>query len=149
MNWQEFEKRIMEHYHIEDEATVKMVPFENILGIDADTLSYGNTDGTVSHIDLKECVDQFASAWGHEPKTGSGNVVSAVGGRFFSSRTHTAFYEFFTEGHHTRFYMTFKHTPLESVLEAVGLNVHSQAASEFHSLLNKLEAQGYWAIDLR
>ena len=61
----------------------------------------------------------------------------------------SAFYEFFTEGHHTRFYMTLKRTPLQKFLEKIGFNVDSKAFSEFYSLQKKLNSFGYSAIDLR
>ena len=59
MNWQEFYAEIQEYYHIEDENTVIQVPFENIVDINTDVLVYKNNDGTISHINLNNCVENF------------------------------------------------------------------------------------------
>lgn len=136
----------MQYYHIEDENTVIQVPFENIVDINTDVLVYKNNDRTISHINLNNCVENFSSALGEELRNRSGDVIMAVGGRCFSKPI--AFYEFFTDGHHTRFYMTLKRTPLQRFLEKIGFNVDSKAFSEFYSLQKKLNSFGYSAIDL-
>ena len=146
MNWQEFYAKIQECYHIEDENTVIKIPFENIIDVNADTLVYKNNDGTISNINLNNCVKNFSSIFGEELRNHSVDVIMAVGGRYFSKSM--AFYEFFTEGHHTRFYMTLKRTPLQKILEKIGLNVDSKAFSEFYSIQKKLNSFGYSAIDL-
>ena len=146
MNWQEFYAVIQEYYHIEDENTVTKIPFENILEVNADTIVYKDNDGNISQINLKDCVKNFSTALGEEPKNRSGHTIMAVGGRCFLKPT--PFYEFFTEGHHTRFYMTLKRTPLQKFLEKIGLNVDSKAFWEFYSLQKKLNSFGYSAIDL-
>ena len=146
MNWQEFYAEIQEYYHVEDENTVTKIPFENIIDVNTDALVYKDNDGQISQIDLADCVKNFSSVLGEELRNRSGNVIMAVGGRCFSKPT--AFYEFFTEGHHTRFYMTLKRTPLQKFLEKIGLNVDSKAFSEFYSLQKKLNSFGYSAIDL-
>ena len=147
MNWQGFYAEIQEYYHIEDETTVIQVPFENIVDINTDVLVYKNNDGTISHINLNNCVENFSSVLGEKLRNRSGDVIMAVGGRCFSKPI--AFYEFFTDGHHTRFYMTLKRTPLQRFLEKIGFNVDSKAFSEFYSLQKKLNSFGYSAIDLR
>lgn len=147
MNWQEFYAEIQRYYHIEAENTVTKIPFENIIDVNADTLVYKDNDGNVSQIILADCVKNFSSVLGEELRNRSGNVIMAVGGRCFSKPT--AFYEFFTESHHTRFYMTLKHGPFKKILEKIGLNVDSKAFSEFYSLQKKLNSFGYSAIDLR
>ena len=67
----------------------------------------------------------------------------AVGGRCFLKPS--PFYEFFTEGHHTRFCMTLKQTPFKNFLRKIGWNVDSNAFSEFYSLQKKLNSFGYSA----
>ena len=147
MNWQEFYAEIQEYYHIEDENTVIQVPFENIVDINTDVLVYKNNDRTISHINLNNCVENFSSALGEKLRNRSGNVIMAVGGRCFSEPI--AFYEFFTDGHHTRFYMMPKRTQLQKFLKKIGFDVDSKAFSEFYSLQKKLNSFGYSAIDLR
>ncbi len=147
MNWQEFYATIQEHYHIEDENIVTKVPFENIIDVAADTLIYKNNDGIICQINLNDCVKNFSSTLGEELKDRFGNIIMAVGGRSFSRPT--AFYEFFTEGHHTRFCMALKQTPFKKFLGRIGLNTDSKAFSEFYSLQKKLNSFGYSAIDLR
>jgi hypothetical protein len=148
MTWQEFYAEIREYYHIEDENTVTKVPFENIIEVNADTLVYKNGDGTVSHINLGDCVKNFAAALGEVPKNRSGEILRVVGGRCFLRSTATAFFEFFTEGHHTRFCMTLKRTPLRKFLLKIGWDVDVNAFSEFYALQKKLNSFGYSAIDL-
>ena len=146
MNWQEFYAGIQEYYHIEDENTVTKIPFENILEVNADTIVYKDNDGNISQIDLKDCVKNFSTALGEEIKNRSGHTIMAVGGRCFLKPT--PFYEFFTEGHHTRFYMTLKQTFFKKILRKIGWNTDSAAFSEFYSLQKKLNSFGYSAIDL-
>lgn len=92
MNWQEFYAKIQKYYHIEDKSTVIQVPFENIVDINTDILVYKSNDGTLSHINLHNCVENFSSALGEELRNRSGNVIMAVGGRRFSKPV--AFYDF-------------------------------------------------------
>ena len=122
------------------------MPFENIIDVYTDTLVYKDNDGNISQIDLNDCVKNFSSVLGEEVKNRSGHIIMAVGGRCFSNPT--AFYEFFTEGHHTRFCMTLKQTPFKNFLRKIGWNVDSKAFSEFYSLQKKLNSFGYSAIDL-
>ena len=147
MNWQEFYAEIQEYYHIEDENTVTKIPFENIIDVNTDKLVYKDNDGHISQIDLTDCVKNFSSALGEELKNRSGHTIKAVGGRCFLKPS--PFYEFFTEGHHTRFCMTLKQTPFKKFLRKIGWDVDSNAFSEFYSLQKKLNSFGYSAIDLR
>ena len=52
MNWDEFYKSLQEAYHIEDEATVIKIPFENIIEITSEELIFKNNDGKTEKIDL-------------------------------------------------------------------------------------------------
>lgn len=146
MTWQEFYKAIRDYYHIEDEDTVIKIPFENIIEVNADTLIFKNNDGVIEKIILNDCFKNFCSDWGGEPRNRSGEIINVVGGRFFSKPV--AFYEFFTDGHHTRFCMVIKQTPFKKFLSRIGLCVDSKAFSEFYSLQKKLNSFGYSAIDL-
>ena len=146
MNWQEFYAKIQEYYQIEDENTVTKIPFENIIDVNADKLVYKDNDEHIFQIDLNDCVKNFSSALGEELKNRAGHTIMAVGGRYFSKST--AFYEFFTKGHHIRFCMTLKQTPFKNFLRKIGWNVDSNAFSDFYSLQKKLNFFGYSAIDL-
>ena len=146
MNRQEFYAKIQEYYHIEDENTVTKIPFENIIDVNANKLVYKDNDGRISQIDLTDCVKNFSSALGEELKNRFGHTIKAVGCRCFLKPS--PFYEFFTEGHHTRFCMTLKQTPFKNFLRKIGWNVDSNAFSEFYSLQKKLNSFGYSAIDL-
>ena len=146
MDWREFYVTIQKYYHIEEEDTVTKIPFENIIDVNADTLVFKDNDGNVSQIVLAECVNNLNSVFDEKLKDFSGNDIRAVGGRFFSKPI--AFYEFFTEGHHTRFCMTIKQTRLKRIMGKMGLNVDTKAFSKFYSLQEKLISFGYSAIDL-
>jgi len=146
MNWQEFHSAIQEYYHIEAENTVTKIPFENIINVNANTLMYKDNYGNVSQINLDNCVENFSFALGEKLKNFSGQTILAVGGRCFSRPT--AFYEFFTEGHHIRFCMPLKKSPFDKFLTKIGWNVNSGAFSKFYSLQEKLNSFGYSAIDL-
>ena len=59
MSWNEFYKSIQEAYHIEDEATVKKIPFENIIEITSEELVFKNSDGETQKINLDECAKNY------------------------------------------------------------------------------------------
>ena len=47
MSWDDFYKAIQEDYHIEDEATVIKIPFDNIIEMTSEELVYKNEDGEI------------------------------------------------------------------------------------------------------
>lgn len=148
MSWQEFHAAIQEAYHMENEETVIKIPFENIVDVNSEYLIYQNLAGETETISLEDCVHRFNLALGEEPKNRAGETIKIVGGRFFSRSKSGAFYEFFTEEHHTRFCMYIKQTPFKNFLRRIGWGVDNKAFSEFYSLQKKLNSLGYSAIDL-
>ncbi len=147
MSWKELHKAIQEAYHIEDEATVIKIPFENIVEVNTQALIYKSNDGAIEKIVFDNCVKNFNLALGREITNLSGQVIKAVGGRSFAKPM--AFYEFFTDTHHTRFCMNLKQTPIKKFLCKIGWNAYSKEFSVFYALQQKLNAVGYSAIDLR
>ena len=146
MNWQDLCREIQEYYHIEDKDTVIKVPFENIMELKNGCLTYKNHDGNMEEISLDDCVKNFQTEMGGALQNKSGEIIRAVGGRYFSSPV--AFYEFFTDGHHVRFCMTLQPTLFKHFLRRIGAGVDSKAFSEFYALQKKLVSMGYSAIDL-
>ena len=88
MSWDEFYKSIQESYHIEDEATVIKIPFENILEITAEKLTFKNGYGETEKIDLDECAKIFDLVKGRSPEQREGRL-KFIGGRCFP------FFEFY------------------------------------------------------
>ena len=88
MNWDEFYKSIREAYHIEDEATVIKIPFENIIKITSEELIFKNDDGKTEKINLDECAKNYDLAQGISPEQRAGSP-KCIGGRCFP------FFEFF------------------------------------------------------
>lgn len=146
MDSQNFYKSIQNAYHIENENTVKKLPFSCIIKVTSKKLVYENSDGIIEEIDLNSCVKNFCEESGNELKNQAGDTVMAVGGRCFCMPI--AFYEFFTDEHHTRFCMTLKQTPIKRFLIRLGWNVYSNDFSRFYSLQKELNSFGYSAIDL-
>ena len=136
-----------EAYGIENEKTVIKIPFQNILEVTKKELIYRNNENEKEKISLDECVKNFNSALGaDQEKTISDRGIKAVGGRCFGHPV--AFYEFYTDGHHIRFVMRLKQTPLKTFFERLGWNVYSKEFSAFYALQKKLHTAGYSTMDL-
>ena len=73
MNCDKFYKSIQEAYHIEDEATVIKIPFENIIEITSEELIFKNDDGKTEKINLVECAKNYDLAQGISPEQRVGN----------------------------------------------------------------------------
>ena len=141
MSWDEFYKSIQEAYHIEDEATVIKIPFENIIEITAEELVFKNSDGETQKINLDECAKNYDLAQGISPEQREGRL-KCIGGRCFP------FFEFFTPTHHTRFYMPLKKTAFTQFLKKIGWNPYSKELSKFYAFQKKLNALGFTSLDL-
>ena len=141
MSWDEFYKEIREAYHIEDEATVIKIPFENIIEMTAEELIYKNSYGKTQKINLHECAKNFALAQGISPEQREGRL-KCIGGRCFP------FFEFFTPAHHTRFYIPLKGTTFTRFLKKIGWNPYAKEQSEFYVFQKKLNALGFTSLDL-
>lgn len=147
MNSTRFYTQLREQYGIESESTVIKLPFKNIISVNADTLVYKDKGGAISHISLSDCFRNFSVRCGEDTRGNVGRPLLAVGGRYFSKPV--AFYEFYTMGHHVRFYMTLKSNFFKRFVEKIGFNADAKAFSEFYSLQKKLNGFGYSAVDLR
>ena len=141
MNWDEFYKSIREAYHIEDEATVIKIPFENIIKITSEELIFKNDDGKTEKINLDECAKNFDLAQGISPEHRAGSP-KCIGGRCFP------FFEFFTTIHHTRFYIPLKNTAFARFLKKIGWDPYTKEHSEFYAMQRKLNALGFTSLDL-
>ena len=141
MGWDEFYKSIQESYHIEDEATVIKIPFENILEITAEELTFKNGYGETEKIDLNECAKNFDLEQGRSPEQREGRL-KCIGGRCFP------FFEFFTSTHHTRFFIPLKKTVFTRLLKKIGWNPYAKEYSKFHTLQKRLNALGFTSLDL-
>ena len=141
MNWDEFYKSIKEAYHIEDEATVIKIPFENIIEITAEELIFKNSDGETQKINLDECAKNYDLAQGisSEQRT---DRLKCVGARCFP------FFEFFTTEHHTRFYIPLKETAFKRFLKKIRLNPYLKERSKFYAFQKKLNELGFTTLDL-
>lgn len=115
MSRNEFYKAIQDAYHIEDEATVIKVPFENIIELTSEELIYRSCDGEIKEINLSECAENFDLAQGISPDQRAGNL-RCIGGRCFP------FIEFFTTPHHTRFCICLKNTVFTRFLKKIRWN---------------------------
>ncbi len=142
MSWDEFYKAIQEAYQTEDEATVKKIPFENILEITSKELIFKNSLGEIEKIDLNECTENFDLTQGIPPEQREGRL-KCIGGRCFP------FFEFFTPIHHTRFYMPLKKTAFTRFLKRIRLEPHTKERREFYAFQKKLNALGFTSLDLK
>ena len=141
MSWDEFYKAIQEAYQTEDEATVKKIPFENILEITSKELIFKNSLGEIEKIDLNECAENFDLAQGIPSEQREGRL-KCIGGRCFP------FFEFFTPIHHTRFYIPLKKTAFTRFLKRIRLEPHTKERQEFYAFQKKLNALGFTSLDL-
>ena len=141
MNWDEFYKSIKVAYHIEDEATVIKIPFENIIEITAEELVFKNSDGETQKINLDECAKNYDFAQGISPEQREGRL-KCIGGRCFP------FFEFFTPTHHTRFYIPLKKTAFTRFLKKIGWDPYTKQFSEYYAFQRKLNALGFTSLDL-
>lgn len=141
MSWNEFYKAIQEAYHIEDEATVIRIPFENIIEITSQELIFKNDYGKNEKINLDECAKNFDLVQGIPPEQQEGRL-KCIGGRYFP------FFEFFTPTHHIRFYIPLKETTFTRFLKKIGWDPHSKERSEFYAFQKKLNALGFTSLDL-
>ena len=82
MSWDKFYKSIQEAYHIEDEATVIKIPFENIIEITSEELVFKNDYGNTEKINLNECAQNYDLAQGISPEQREGRL-KCIGGRCF------------------------------------------------------------------
>ena len=103
MSWEDFYKGIQEAYHIEDEATVIKIPFDNMIEITSEEIIYKTGDGEILKLNLNECAKNYDLAQGITPEERAGHL-KCIGGRCFP------FFEFFAPIHHIRFYIPLKTT---------------------------------------
>ena len=141
MNCDKFYKSIQEAYHIEDEATIIKIPFENIIEITSVELIFKNDDGKTEKINLDECAKNYYLAQGISPEQLEYNP-KCIGVRYFP------FFEFFTHIHHTRFYIPLKKTAFTRFLKKIGRNPYTKEYSEFYAFQKKLNALGFTSLDL-
>ena len=141
MSWDEFYKSIQEAYHIEDEATVIKIPFENIIEITSEELVFKNSDGETEKINLNECAQNYDLTQGISPEQREGGL-KCIGGRCFP------FFEFFTSTHHTRFFIPLKKTAFTQFLKKIGWDPYSKEHSKFYAFQKKLNALGFTSLDL-
>ena len=141
MSWDEFYKSIQEAYHIEDEATVMKIPFDDVIEITSEAIFYKKGYLDTKKIDLNECARNYCLAQGKSPNENNGGL-KCVGGRFFP------FFEFFTAEHHTRIYIPLKKTIFTRLLQLVRLNPYLKERSKFYDFQKKLNAAGFTTLDL-
>ena len=110
VSWGDFYKAIQEDYHIEDEATVIKIPFDNIIEMTSEELVYKNEDGEIKKVNLDECAKNYDLTQSITPEQRAGRL-KCIGGRCFP------FFEFFTTEHHTRFYIPLKETAFKRFLK--------------------------------
>lgn len=141
MTWEDFYKEIQEAYHIEDEATVIKIPFDEISEITSEALIYKNGYWNTKKIDLNECAKNYDLAQGITPEQRAGRL-KCVGGRCFP------FFELFTAEHHTRIYIPLKKTFFKRLLQFARLEPYAKERSKFYAFQKKLNALGFTTIDL-
>ena len=141
MTWEDFYKEIQETYHIEDEATVIKVPFDDVREITSEAIFYNKGYLETKKIDLNECYRNFCLAQGISPDENNGRL-KCVGGRCFP------FFEFFTPTHHTRFYIPLKKTAFTRFLKKIGWDPYTKQFSEYYAFQRKLNALGFTSLDL-
>ena len=141
MSWDEFYKSIQEAYHIEDEATVIKIPFDDVGEITSEAIFYKKGYPDTKKIDLNECARNYCLAQGKSPNENNGRL-KCVGGRCFP------FFEFFTAEHHTRIYIPLKKTIFTRLLQLVRLNPYLKERSKFYAFQKKLNAAGFTTLDL-
>ena len=141
MTWEDFYKEIQEAYHIEDEATVIKIPFDDVGEITSEAIFYKKGYPDTKKIDLNECVRNYCLAQGISPDKNNGRL-KCVGGRRFP------FFEFFTTEHHTRIYIPLKETSFTRFLQKIRLDPYAKEYSKFHALQKKLNAAGFTTLDL-
>ena len=141
MSWDEFYKSIQEAYHIEDEATVIKIPFDDVEKITSEAIFYKKGYLDTKKIDLNECARNYCLAQGISPDENNGRL-KCVGGRCFP------FFEFFTAEHHTRIYIPLKKTIFTRLLQLVRLNPYLKERSKFYAFQKKLNAAGFTTLDL-
>ena len=141
MTWENFYKEIQEAYHIEDEATVIKIPFDNIIEITSEEIVYKTEDGEIQKLNLNECAKNYDLAQGITPEQRAGHL-KCIGGRYFP------FFEFFTPIHHTRFYIPLKNTAFIRFLKKLGWNPYTKEHSEFYAMQRKLNSLGFTSLDL-
>ena len=141
MSWNEFYKSIQEAYHIEDETTVRKIPFENIIELTSEELIFKNDYGKTEKINLDECAKNYDLAQGISLEQREGRL-KCIGGRCFP------FFEFFTPTHHTRFYIPLKENGIYTIFKKIGWNLYAKEHSEFYAFQKKLNALGFTSLDL-
>ena len=141
MSWDDFYKAIQEDYHIEDEATVIKIPFDNIIEMTSEELVYKNEDGEIKKVNLDECAKTYDLTQSITPEQRAGRL-KCIGGRCFP------FFEFFTTEHHTRFYIPLKETAFKRFLKRLRLNPYSKERSKFYAFQKKLNDLGFTTLDL-
>ena len=141
MSWEDFYKEIQEIYHIEDEATVIKVPFDNIIDITSEEIVYKTGDGELQKINLNECAKNYDLAQGITPEQ-CAEHLKCIGGRCFP------FFEFFTPIHHTRFYISLKKTAFTRFLQKIRWEPYSKQHSQFYAFQRKLNELGFTSLDL-
>ncbi|MBQ8408579.1 MAG: hypothetical protein IJY39_06900 [Clostridia bacterium] len=141
MNWEDFYKEIQETYHIEDEATVIKVPFDDVKEITSEALFYKKGYLDTKKSVLNDCARNFYLAQGISPDENNGGL-KCVGGRCFP------FFEFFTPEHHTRIYIPLKKTVFTRFLQKIRLNPYAKERSEFYAFQKKLNDAGFTTLDL-
>ena len=141
MSCDEFYKSIQEAYHIEDEATVIKIPFDDVREITSEAIFYKKGYLDTKKIDLNECARNYCLAQGKSPNVNNGRL-KCVGGRCFP------FFEFFTAEHHTRIYIPLKKTIFTRLLQLVRLNPYSKERSKFYAFQKKLNDAGFTTLDL-
>ena len=141
MSWDEFYKSIQEAYHIEDEATVIKIPFDDVREITSEAIFYKKGYLDTKKIDLNECARNYCLAQGKSPNENNGRL-KCVGGRCFP------FFEFFTAEHHTRIYIPLKETFFTRFLQKIRLNPYAKEHSKFCAFQRKLNDLGFTSLDL-
>ena len=141
MSWNEFYKSIQGAYHIEDETTVRKIPFENIIELTSEELIFKNDYGKTEKINLDECAKNYDLAQGISLEQREGRL-KCIGGRCFP------FFEFFTPTHHTRFYIPLKENGIYTIFKKIGWNLYAKEHSEFYAFQKKLNALGFTSLDL-
>ena len=141
MSWDEFYKSIQEAYHIEDEATVIKIPFDDVREITSEAIFYKKGYLDTKKIDLNECARNYCLAQGKSPNENNGRL-KCVGGRCFP------FFELFTAEHHTRIYIPLKKTFFKRLLQFARLEPYAKERSKFYAFQKKLNALGFTTIDL-
>ena len=141
MTWENFYKDIQEAYHIEDEATVIKIPFDNIIEITSEEIVYKTEDGEIQKSNLNECAKIYDLAQGITSEQRAGHLKCS-GGRC------CPVFEFFTPIHHTRFYIPLKKTAWTRFLQKIRWEPYSKQHSKFYAFQRKLNDLGFTSLDL-